>query len=92
MAKDLKLAMVLEGKDKGAARLLKDTEAHLKKFGPALRGMARESAAYGTLGVRSQRQIIHEIRQPQAASPARAGSRVTNFPALLRPPRRASAN
>lgn len=67
MAKDLKLAMVLEGKDKGAARLLKDTEAHLKKFGPALRGMARESAAYGTLGIRSQRQIIHEIRQTQAA-------------------------
>lgn len=64
---EMKLSMVLTGKDQGAKRLLQETERHLQRSGAALREKGRQSAVSERLGVRSERAIQREILQTQAA-------------------------
>lgn len=64
---DMKLMMVLQGKDGGALRLIRETEAHLKRFGSPLRALHKDNLALSRIGIRSQKQIQNEIRQTQAA-------------------------
>lgn len=67
MANDMKLSMVLTGKDQGAKKLLQETERYLQRAGAALREQGRQSAARERLGIRSERAIQREILQTQAA-------------------------
>lgn len=67
MANDMKLSMVLTGKDQGAKKLLQETERYLQRAGAALREQGRQSAARERLGIRSERASQREILQTQAA-------------------------
>ena len=64
---DMKLSMILQGRDGGALQLIKNTQAHLKRFGPPLREMYKQQLANARLGIRSERSIQREILQTQAA-------------------------
>ncbi|WNS83231.1 phage tail tape measure protein [Neisseria sp. DTU_2021_1001991_1_SI_NGA_ILE_055] len=64
---NMKLLLLLQGKDGGALRLIKDTESHLKRFGPALRDLNKQRMANAQLGIRSEKEIRREIQQTQAA-------------------------
>ena len=63
----MKLSLVLTGKDDGARRLLADTQRQLERTAKSRAQLERQSHAYATAGIRSERQIQREIMQTQAA-------------------------
>ena len=64
---NMKLSLVLTGKDDGARRLLADTQRQLERTAKSRAQLERQSHAYATAGIRSERQIQREIMQTQAA-------------------------
>ena len=64
---NMKLSLVLTGKDDGARRLLADTQRQLERTAKSRAELERQSHAYATAGIRSERQIQREIMQTQAA-------------------------
>ena len=64
---NMKLSLVLTCKYDGARRLMADTQRQLERTAKSRAQLERQSHAYATAGIRSERQIQREIMQTQAA-------------------------
>ncbi len=64
---NMKLSLVLTGKDDGARRLLADTQRQLERTAKSRAQLERQSHTYALTGIRSEKQIQREIMLTQAA-------------------------
>lgn len=64
---NMKLSLVLIGKDDGARRLLADTQRQLERTAKSRAQLERQSHTYALTGIRSEKQIQREIMLTQAA-------------------------
>ena len=64
---NIKLSLVLTGKDDGARRLLADTQRQLERTAKSRAQLERQSHTYALTGIRSEKQIQREIMLTQAA-------------------------
>lgn len=64
---NMKLSLVLTGKDDGARRLLADTQRQFERTAKSRAQLERQSHTYALTGIRSEKQIQREIMLTQAA-------------------------
>lgn len=64
---NMKLSLVLTGKDDGARWLLADTQRQLERTAKSRAQLERQSHTYALTGIRSEKQIQREIMLTQAA-------------------------
>lgn len=64
---DMKLTLVLTGRDDGAKRLLEQTQRETERMAQAHATLSRANRPYAIAGIRSEREIRREIVQTQAA-------------------------
>lgn len=64
---DMKLSLVLTGRDEGAKRLLEQTQQAAERMAQSRAALSRAHRPYAIAGIRSEREIRREIMQTEAA-------------------------
>lgn len=64
---DMKLSLVLTGRDEGAKRLLEQTQQAAERMAQSRAALSRAHRPYAIAGIRSGREIRREIMQTEAA-------------------------